>query len=69
MALWNVDRCNERIGVTYMNLRTGSTFDCGHADPSAIDQVFEFIVTESQPGDFVAIDSVVVALIQRPAAA
>ncbi len=38
-------------------------------DPSAFDQVFEFIATESQPGDFVAVNGVVVALIQRPAAA
>ena len=69
MALWQVDRCKERIGVTYTNLRTGSTFDCGQADPNAFDQVFEFIATESQPGDFVAIDNVVVALIQQPGTA
>jgi hypothetical protein len=69
VALWSVDRCKERIGVTYTNLHTGSTFDCGQADPNAFDQVFEFIATESQPGDLVAVNGVVVALIQHPAAA
>jgi hypothetical protein len=40
---------------------------CGEADLNAFHQVIEFIATESQPGDFVAIDNAVVAVIQRPA--
>ncbi len=69
MALWKIRRSNKKIAVIYVNLHTGAMHECGETDPSTLEQVFDWIWCQCQPGDIVSMNDVAVSVIQQPATA